>query len=1271
MNRINRNFRHSGGFALVTTVSLMVLLAVMCVGLLGLSAVSLRSSSQSQSQAEAQANARLALMVAIGELQREMGPDMRVSAEAAIFDTNEDSEEIDGVAQPRWLASYDSWGNWLNAEYTKPEGGGSMQIQSTYTPQRENMFRRWLLSMPDGMRDNPQAALNAAGWNDSNSVVLVGEGTLGAGAEQSRPADITRAWLNPVGDTGRHAWWISPENHKARIDLASRSRELSPDAWETAQGNTAEVGVGILSGLDTLDEDPELAERLITLATLRPASVSQERAGELFYDLTAHSEGVLASVRSGHLKKDFSLLFENDNDDLPEPYRFNAQSDIVEPSIRPMSPEIASRAQLRNRHFQSWTNMRHFYRMYRSGTDATIGGTAQSNNSAGVLQSERGKRFTGVVCTSNIGKVGVGTGGADWNGSNNYWRVPILAKITFIYSLLAEPVPAQPGRFKCYHVFSPVFTYWNPYNTELRVPDGKITMASSAYRVWPHTGDFYLNGVRRNNQDDDWAAFGNFSYSQGINAMSVLRSGTGRDIVFKPGEFRVFSHRSSFNTGSQATSGGEAPLLPGFDPGAISGEKKDYGRFSPRGQADGTFGIADRPGLTVTFSHGLWGGNINRGNTGGSLCWQDWWDRPSNPNGMPITYANDWFNKAQTMTPMTPTGAGNIAYWAFDGSPLPIAFCQLVIKGISQFNYESISPGNPAPHNWARDWRSRNWIQAPPFYFGSGMYCSENPTIAHTQRLDNPYIVFFGPTSMGEMPKVVGQIGQNSFLGSGSNPFEQVTSVAALELPTAPISSLAGFAGMRINPGWTRSDMIGVDRDGKQVFFANTFGGSGWDSSGQESLHAAETKRVAYQSGVTGPGIGNSFIHPMLPRDDIYRFIDNSKSEDVPNRRTGAWMNTITRDSKAYCDYWDHVFLLNDALWDDYFVSSLADQTRSGASAAVGLSANIDRLLDGRELSNSRYRIHTGGRTAAEIKSDLQARDGYLKAARHLVVDGMFNVNSTSVSAWYSLFAGIRERQLVYRNSSGSPQTIDVPSGKRIAIARFNTEVSNREMDDPATGVNMPDGSPGWSGVRFLDDRQLLKLAEECVKQVKQRGPFLNFAEFINRRLSNDQLGLMGALQSAIDYDDASPESGSINHPFKNGPDFMMKSDAMGRTSFSTPQAAEGSRFAGIPGYVIQSDLLKPIANTLSVRDDTFRIRAYGEAREPGANGKVLARAWCEAIVQRVPEYSDPSNDPSEPARLMDKDGVFSDNSALTSANRRFGRKFVIRGFRWLAADEV
>ena len=63
------------GFALVISLSLMVLLTILAVGLLTMSTVSLRASGANQARAEAEANARMALMMAIGELQTGMGPD--------------------------------------------------------------------------------------------------------------------------------------------------------------------------------------------------------------------------------------------------------------------------------------------------------------------------------------------------------------------------------------------------------------------------------------------------------------------------------------------------------------------------------------------------------------------------------------------------------------------------------------------------------------------------------------------------------------------------------------------------------------------------------------------------------------------------------------------------------------------------------------------------------------------------------------------------------------------------------------------------------------------------------------------------------------------------------------------------------------------------------------------------------------------------------------------------------------------------------------------
>lgn len=895
--------------------------------------------------------------------------------------------------------------------------------------------------------------------------------------------------------------------------------------------------------------------------------------------------------------------------------------------------ELQNRAVMPNRQFASWTNMRHFYRMYRSGSDAT----PTEQGVAGNLSWNGGKPFTNYATSSSV-KIA----NPKWNGSNHYWRAPILAKLTLVYSLVAKPVAG--GKFECLQYYSPVFTFWNPYNTQLAVPSGQMSISSKAYRMWPTNTKFYLGGIYKTMN----------GYAEAKNFTTFLTSGGAGDIIFQPGELKIFSMKSSLN--SSVVGGLTADLVPGFDPNVVVGDERKWS-FRTGSVTSSTFTEAERPGAAYEFSCAQWGGGVNMGNTPGAMFLES---RMAGGSGeLPMTYSNDWFQRAphvsdQTNTPITPSGSGNLATWAFDGNPKIVAYAQMTIKGLFDYDYPSI--------DWKKDWRARNWIQSPPFYFGSGMYMSLDDTIAHTQRLDCPYIVNFGPTTTFGISKIIGQIGDKAFLG----PVEQVTSAALLELPTAPISSLAGFSNMRINPGWLRADQLSPN-------YISGFAGNG-SSVAKCSLYAAESKRVAYQSGVTGPGLGNSFMHPMLPRNDVYRFIENSVSRDVIDRTKPNVTEEV--NTKAYCDYWDHVFLLNDALWDDYFVSSLADQTRPGASTASSLGDNIRRLTTDEKLPNSRYIRHQNGRAPSQIETELQGTDGYLTSARHLMVDGMFNVNSTSVDAWYALFSGIRERKAIYRDASGNLNEIVVPKDKRIVLTRFNTEVSDKEMANPTSGITMPDGTKGWSGVRFLDDVELKNLAQECVKQVKLRGPFLNFSEFINRRLSNDKLGIMGALQSAIDYDDAAPESGSINYRYKNSPALRITQSDLGVAAtgdvtkrFSTPEAVEGSRLAGIPGYVIQSDLLKPIANTLSVRDDTFLIRAYGESLD--AKGNVMARAWCEAIVQRVPEYHDPANSAETSVREIDNDGAFKDSGKLSPENLRFGRRFVVESFRWLNKNEV
>ena len=93
--------RHQSGFSLLVTVAMMVLLALLAIGLLSLSTTMLRSSSNQNSIAEARANARLALNLALGELQKHAGPDARITASAGLVDLSSNNPHIAGVWSSR------------------------------------------------------------------------------------------------------------------------------------------------------------------------------------------------------------------------------------------------------------------------------------------------------------------------------------------------------------------------------------------------------------------------------------------------------------------------------------------------------------------------------------------------------------------------------------------------------------------------------------------------------------------------------------------------------------------------------------------------------------------------------------------------------------------------------------------------------------------------------------------------------------------------------------------------------------------------------------------------------------------------------------------------------------------------------------------------------------------------------------------------------------------------------------------------------------------
>lgn len=106
--------------------------------------------------------------------------------------------------------------------------------------------------------------------------------------------------------------------------------------------------------------------------------------------------------------------------------------------------------------------------------------------------------------------------------------------------------------------------------------------------------------------------------------------------------------------------------------------------------------------------------------------------------------------------------------------------------------------------------------------------------------------------------------------------------------------------------------------------------------------------------------------------------------------------------------------------------------------------------------------------------------------------------------------------------------------------------------------------------------------------------------------------------------------------------------------------------YTAAPGYLIQSDVLASLGNILTVRDDTFTIRAYGCVRSK--NNVILSQAWCEAVVQRTIDYVDPTNSPEDSE--FEPDGSAS-RKEMSQINKTLGRRFRVVSFKWVDSWDI
>jgi hypothetical protein len=480
------------------------------------------------------------------------------------------------------------------------------------------------------------------------------------------------------------------------------------------------------------------------------------------------------------------------------------------------------------------------------------------------------------------------------------------------------------------------------------------------------------------------------------------------------------------------------------------------------------------------------------------------------------------------------------------------------------------------------------------------------------------------------------QLDENNcgYYGGGYTTEEGTTHVVQQEIPIVPPLSIAALSHAHLG--------------GYSIATDNALGE-------KDSEYENET--------VTASGIGGLFPHTLQAIGNSY-----ANPNLLPNKAFAPWARQF-KDELGHAartvTFADHSYLANKALWDEFFFSSIIPKRADRKVFEISTDKTAKQTAEefflpevGQKsvpLPNRRMHPYMTGLDQSKLDTLFTTNQLFNngladKIAAHLMVEGGFNINSTSPKAWETLLKSLRAKPVNHLDTNPDTKVATLTTTQTTGTPVGFGFVTN---SPPITSASTePSEAEQWTSSRVLSDVEVEELAVAIVKQVKMRGPFLSLSEFINRKLdgATPALAAKGALQAALDDD-----SVSINANFRT-PKRQLSSTDIDDVAF--PEALAGPAAYGSAAYIDQADVLRNLSAQLTPRGDTFVIRTYGDSMD--TNGKVVARAWCEAVVQRVPEYTDSSD--SQETKQAD---------LSSSANRNFGRKLQILSFRWLNAREV
>lgn len=1013
-------------------------------------------------------------------------------------------------------------------------------------------------------------------------------------------------------------------------------------------------------------------------------SVSQQN----FHHTTTYNLGVLADVREGGLKRDLSTLLErqidiaeNSNDFML--YRFTKNDRDEQVPIQDLSA---------------------YYQMYQNDPQWSNGRRSGVNDELQVEAPDYGS-------PSNKDRY--------LRDYTSMYRSPVPIKVQFVMGLGAteitaterqiidnDPKISSPLRptdiYKMFVGIMPVVTLWNPNNLPL-------VMGTDAAQILKFSTPPFALRFRKYqaNGDTFTSNFLNLNYAIGIESTGdgrarlidpyvlELRIANSEAVTFQPGESKIFSVPVDNSVRLSEGGGvlvGNAKVLDAeniWDPyglyvasNSAPPNAPDVVKFkdpaSPWVGQRLVFGKGDKIEIGLftesTSSRSRAVSGIGEIYGAGFNFWMSDPDYVTNPTHHFRNYqlisrfgGSPWkppiiddFNAPLMLSGFPQEeeidfqGIGN----AIDAESLYEAVDKGEVRGIAMFSLmaacESLASQNAGAGTGRR-------ITTRPFLHGSTL---TGPRIADNSK--QALYDYGWEWQIDEITDVEVAIQEDGdargYYGGGYNSTSGSTHTVQQYLPVLPPISIASLSSTHLG-GYSLANNTTLASPDTDVNFTTS------NSDTNYALRGAPLRDDFRQTTATGQGgilphsqqaIGNAYAHPNIAPEQAFTNITEL-------------LNTDIADNEQVVTYADHSYLANKALWDEFFFSSITPQREDVPlqeaptnQSAVEVAESIlfeDGLPANRRLT--RYTANLTTEKFQEMSANYSGfKNGFAdKIASYLMLNGPFNVNSTSVEAWKVFFSSLRDKPVAYlEDGQSQPATATPPSNETTVNPGMLANGEPLESGDLNNDPNDPVDQ--WSRSRTLSDTEIEELANAMVKQVKLRGPFLSLSDFINRRLINpgsneDELtmALKGALQAALDDD-----SVSINEAFRGssgtpGPREFSAAEQDSMSGAAFPEAATGPIAYGSTPYIDQADILRHCGPMLTPRGDTFLIRAYGDSLD--ANGKVTARAWCEAVVQRTPEYVDSADESHEMY------------ATLNPTNQNFGRKFQITSYRWLNADEV